>query len=321
MDYMPEVSVIMLVYNREQWVERAVSSIINQTYKDFELIIIDNGSSDGSKMIVENLAKNDDRIRFVSIPKSSISVGRNTGLDMAKGRYITFVDDDDVSKPSLIESLVRELKENDADISLCGSLKNVNGEELPNCVIEDKLVMGPEEAVVTLLKRKKYNAAMPTKMLKRELFDQIRFIEKGKYDDIAVVYRYFVKAKKTVAFGDPLYTFYRHENNNSAFTTNDKLLTPEQLDEYLEAFKERTRYISKELPNIADYALYSEWSYMISMVNKIVSNDLENCRNQLLYMKRVLKNNYNEFWNSPYIEEFEREWMTKYIGEIFDDLH
>lgn len=303
----------MLTYNREELVGRAIESILCQTMKDFEFIIVDNGSSDRSGEIAEEYAKKDSRIKVVHIPKSNIGTGRNAGLDLATGEYITFVDDDDTVEPDMLEFLYDLAVENGADISLSGSTKEVEGEFLPNCIFEEKLLMTPEEAVVTLLKRKKYNAAMPSKLLKKELFDKIRFKTEGKYDDISVVYKYFAEAKKIAAHGIPKYCFWRHPGNNSAFTTNDLLLTPEQLDEYFEAFRERTEYLSVKLPDIADYAQYSEWSYMISMCNKISKNNLVACQKQLDFVKKELMEHYDEFYDSPYMQEFEREFMRKYI--------
>ena len=232
-----KVSVIMLTYNREDLVARAIESVLQQTLSDFEYIIVDNGSSDRSGEIAEEYAKRDARIRVLHIPKSNIGTGRNAGLDAATGEYITFIDDDDTAEPDMLEFLYRLVKENDADISLCGSMKEIEGEFLPNCVFEEKLIMTPEEAVVNLLKRKKYNAAMPSKLMRKGLFDKIRFKSEGKYDDISVVYKYFAEAKKVAAHGIPKYCFWRHPGNNSAFTTNDLLLTPEQLNEYFEAFR------------------------------------------------------------------------------------
>lgn len=187
---------------------------------------------------------------------------------------------------------------------------------MPNCVFEDKLLMSPEEAVVTLLKRKKYNAGMPAKLFRRELFSDIRFSPRSRYEDIHTTYKYFATAKRVAAYGLPKYCAVRHAGNNSAFTTNDLLLTPEQLDEYFEAFRERTKYLSEKLPAIADYAKYSEWSYMISMCNKIEKNHLENCRSQLAFVKEELAKHYEEFWQSRYIEEIEKEYMKMYIGPI-----
>lgn len=307
------ISVIMLTYNRENMVGRAIESILNQTYQNFEFIIVDNGSTDQSGKIADSYAEKDSRIKVIHLPKSNIGTGRNTGLDMAKGDYVTFIDDDDTAEPDMLEFLHALAVECDADIALCGSYKEVNGEILPNCVFDEKLIMTPEEAVVTLLKRKKYGAGMPTKLFSKKLFDTIRFENNRKYEDIHTTYKYFASAKRVTAHGIPKYRVFRHGGNNSNFTTNDLLLTPEQLDEYFEAFRERTVYLSNKLPKIADYAQYSEWSYMISMCNKIEKNHLEQCNKQLEFVKNELLAHYDEFYHSPYIEEFEKEFMRKYL--------
>lgn len=304
----------MLTYNRENMVGRAIESILNQTYQNFEFIIVDNGSTDQSGKIADSYAEKDSRIKVIHIPKSNIGTGRNTGLDMSKGDYVTFIDDDDTAEPDMLEFLHALAVECDADIALCGSYKEVNGEILPNCVFDEKLIMTPEEAVVTLLKRKKYGAGMPTKLFSKKLFDTIRFENNRKYEDIHTTYKYFASAKRVTAHGIPKYRVFRHGGNNSNFTTNDLLLTPEQLDEYFEAFRERTVYLSNKLPKIADYAQYSEWSYMISMCNKIEKNHLEQCNKQLEFVKNELLAHYDEFYHSPYIEEFEKEYMKRYIG-------
>ena len=309
-----KVSVIMLTYNREEYVGRAIESILSQTMKSFEFIIVDNGSTDRSGEIADTYAKNDDRIRVIHLyPNINIATGRNAGLKEAKGEYIAFVDDDDIAEPDMIEFLYNLATENDADISICGSTKEVNGKILPNYVYDEKLILTSEEGVVEMLRRKRYNAAEPTKMMKRTLFENIPFNTKREIDDISAMYKYFAEAKRVVAHGVPKYCFWRHPGNISAFTTNDKLWTPERLDEYFTAFRERTLYLSERLPLIADYAQYSEWSYMISMCNKIIKNDLRDCSKQLVYVKKELTEHYDEFYNSPYIEEFEKEFMRAYI--------
>jgi len=308
-----KISVIMLTYNREKFVSKAIESIIGQTFIDYEFIIVDNGSTDKSGEIAERYSKVDRRIKVVHIPKGSIGKGRNTGLDLASGEYITFVDDDDIAKPDMLEFLYNLAVESNSDISICGSTKKIEDKVLPNCVFDEYLNMTPSEAVVELLKRKRINSAMPTKMIKKYLFDKIRFNEISKYDDISVTYKYMANAGKVVAEGLPKYCFIRHEKNNSSFTTNDMLLTPEQLNEYFNAFRERTIYLTEVLPDIAEYAQYSEWSYMISMCNKIIKNNLTNCSKQLEYIKKELTKHYDEFYYEKYIEEFEKEFMNLYI--------
>lgn len=315
---MPKISVIMLTYNREKFVARAIESVLKQDFKEFEYIIVDNGSTDNSGKIADEYAQRDNRIRVIHKEKGNIGSGRNSGLDVARGEYITFIDDDDVAYPDMLKFLYELVQTNGADVAVCGSEKEVENKILPNCIFKEVLIMDANEAVVELLKRKKYNAASPTKLWRKEIFNKIRFLDEGKYDDITVIYKLFSEAEKVVAHGTPKYCFFRHEGNNSDFTTNDKLLNPQQLDEYLHAFNERTYYLSGKLPKIAEYARYSEWSYMISMCNKIHSNNLENCNEQLNLIENELTTHFKEFYNSPYIQEFEQVWMEKYIHPILN---
>lgn len=311
----PKISVIMLTYNREELVGRAIESIRNQTMDEFEFIIVDNGAIDRSGTIADEYAAKDPRIRVIHRERGNIGSGRNAGLDTATGKYVAFIDDDDYAEPDFLEFLYGLAEEYGADISVCGSNKEENGVVSPNHIYayDDLRMMNAEQATEAYLRRICYNAAMPTKLVRRELFDKIRFSNTGSYDDISTTYRYFSNAKKTAARGIPKYTFCRHPGNNSSAATKHHLLNPVQLREYLAAFRERTEYISGVLPQLADLALYSEWSYMISMVEKINRFELSNCNEPLDFMRRELTANWGGFYHGTHIEEFEKEWMEKYI--------
>ena len=126
------VSVIMLTYNREKYIARSIEAILAQTYRQFEFVIVDNGSSDQSGTIADEYALKDLRIKVLHIEKSSIGHGRNIGIANATGEYIAFVDDDDVAAPDMLEFLDRLVQENHADIAICGAQKDVNGKILPH---------------------------------------------------------------------------------------------------------------------------------------------------------------------------------------------
>lgn len=308
-----KVSIIMLTYNRQDMLSRSIESILRQTYKNFEFIIIDNGSSDSSGHICDLYAQKDKRIIVKHIKKNTIGFGRNQGLDIAKGKYITFIDDDDEAENDMIEFLVDLIKRENADISICGSFKGENGIKKKNFIFHEKIVLDTLQGVIEYLKREKFNAAMPTKMLKKELTDKIRFCEKGKYDDIMVAYRYFCNSRKTVICGEPKYCFWRHDNNNSKIAVSDNMLSPEQLEEYFYAFDIRTKYIGNHCPELIEFAKYSEWSYMISMCDKIVRNKLYRCSKQLKYIKKEIKEHLDEFYYGKYIKDFEKDYVDKYI--------
>ena len=176
--------------------------------------------------------------------------------------------------------------------------------------------MTSEEAIIELMRRKRYNMAFPTKMFHRKLAENLRFPEDGAFDDIALMYRLLALPERVAYHGLPKYTFYRHENNNSAWTTNHSLLTPETLDEYLRAYRERTEWLSGLFPDSAAMFRYFEWSFMISMVEKINRLGIKNCERQRDAMSRVLREQREKFINGKYILEFEREWVERYVGNI-----
>ena len=273
------ISVIMLTYNREALVSRAIESILAQTYRDFEFLIVDNGSTDRSGRIAEEYAAGDERIRVIHRERGNIGSGRNAGLDAAKGDYIAFIDDDDWAEPDFLEFLLGLIEENQADVAICGAADKV---------FDEKKVMSAEEALIELLWRKKYNMAFPTKLFQRELMDDLRFPEDGAYDDIALMYKLLAGARRVAYHGLPKYTFYRHENNNSAWTTNHSLLTPETLEEYLNAYRTRTDWLCQRFPDYAPTWRYFEWSFMISMVEKVARLGLTDCDAQRERMAREL---------------------------------
>jgi glycosyltransferase involved in cell wall biosynthesis len=114
----------MTVYNSENFLADVFNSVIHQTYKDFELIIIDDGSTDNSTAICQRLALADSRIKNIRQENSGSQVARNNGLDIASGKYIAFVDSDDTVDPHIYEILISNLEENDADVSVCSFSMN-----------------------------------------------------------------------------------------------------------------------------------------------------------------------------------------------------
>ena len=304
---MSKISVIMLTHNRETMVSRAIESILSQTLADFEYIIVDNGSTDKSGEIADEYAACDSRIQVIHRTEGNIGAGRNTGLDAATGEYIAFVDDDDYAEPDFLAFLYNLAAESGADVAICGAA----GMEY-----DEKKIMTAEEAVIELMWRKKYNMAFPTKLFRREAAKDLRFPEDGAYDDIALMYKLLAGANRVAYHGLAKYTFYRHGGNNSAWTTNHKLLTAATLDEYLAAYRRRTKWLSERFPASAASFRYFEWSFMISMVEKIRRLKIAGCDRQLSAMERELSAHADEFINSPEVQDFEREWMRKYVEEV-----
>jgi glycosyltransferase involved in cell wall biosynthesis len=298
------ISVIMLTYNRENMLSRAIECILSQVFTNFEFIIINNGSTDESGNIADEYAARDNRIRVIHRQRGNIGSGRNTGLDAVKGDYIAFIDDDDWCESDFLLFLYNLAVENDADISICGAMDKV---------FDEKIIMSAEESIIELMWRKRYNMAFPTKMFRREIMENLRFPEEGMFDDITLMYRSLALANRVAYHGLPKYTFYRHENNNSAWTTNHALLTTKTLDEYLEAYRTRTMWLCEKFPNSAYAWRYFEWSFMLSMVEKIIKYEIKNCERQAEILKNNLAHIQSEFLSNSFIQDFEKIWMRRYV--------
>ena len=116
---MREISIIVPVYNKINTIKNAVSSVLNQTFEDFELLLIDDGSTDGSSLICDELAAGDQRVRVIHTDNRGVSAARNTGLENAAGKYISFIDADDQIDKTFLEKLHDSMTENSADLAVC----------------------------------------------------------------------------------------------------------------------------------------------------------------------------------------------------------
>lgn len=301
------ISVIMLTYNREKLLGRMVECILAQTFRDFEFIIVNNGSTDFSGKVADAYAEKDPRIRVIHRERGSIGAGRNTGLDAARGDYIAFVDDDDTCETDFLEFLWKLIADNHADVAICGTAGKA---------FDEKRVMTAEEALTELLWRRKYNVQFPTKLIKSSLFEGIRFSETAKYDDIELMPKILGEAGKIAYHSLPKYDFCRHEGNNSAWTTNHSLLDISTLDEYLRVYRERTEWLCTNYPGSAEAWRYFEWSFMISMVEKIIRLNLTGCECRLAALKREIREHRDAFLGCPYILDFEKDWVTTYVNVV-----
>jgi glycosyltransferase involved in cell wall biosynthesis len=298
------ISVIMLTYNRETLAARAIESVLAQTFRDFEFIIVNNGSTDRSGAIADEYAAKDERVRVIHRERGNIGSGRNTGLDAARGEWVAFIDDDDWCEPDMLEFLYMLVAESGADVAICGATAKC---------FDEKRTYAAEEALIELLWRKRFNVQFPTKLIRRGLFDGVRFSEIAQYDDIELMPRILARANRVAYHGLPKYTFARHGSNNSAWTTDHRLLDAETLDEYLRVYSERTNWLSERFPNNAAYWRYFNLSFQISMVEKVTRIGLVDCYTLRDGLVAELRKHRNEFMNCPWILDFEKEWMERYV--------
>jgi hypothetical protein len=173
--------------------------------------------------------------------------------------------------------------------------------------------MDTEQALEQLYRRKYYNNQFITKLIKAKLFEGLRFSLTAKYDDIELMTPVLSSAKKVVFGGEPKIIINRHENNNSMWTQNHALLEIKTLDEYLNVYRNRTVFLIRKFPGEVTLWQYFEWSFWISMIDKIARFNLSDCEERKNELAAELQKHRKEFLSSPFIQDFEREWIGMYV--------
>lgn len=214
-----KISVIVPVYNVENYLSACLDSILSQTYQDFEIILIDDGSKDASGQICDAYAGKDPRIQVVHQENGGVSRARNRGLELATGELISFIDSDDTLEPDMYELLVRVMREHNADISHCG-YKHIVGEEIR--LVHDTKRVIPQHtqgALDCFVDGRMFGGGLWNKLYRRELLDNFSFREDLKNnEDILFNFEAFRQANRSVFADYPLYNYIARVGTSAVFT-------------------------------------------------------------------------------------------------------
>ncbi len=217
------ISVIVPVYNVEKYLDECVESILNQTYTNFELLLIDDGSTDNSGKMCDDLAKKDPRIKVLHQENQGLSATRNNGIKVSKGELLYFIDSDDYIDKNLFKDCVDSFKNNDVEIVIFGTTKISNGKELKTSDVKDYGVTSNIFALTQLLKGDINNYTCG-KMYKRCVLHDIVFPVGYHFEDIGIMYKIFLNAKN-VYFIEKSYYYYRVNPNSIVGKMSDKSLS------------------------------------------------------------------------------------------------
>lgn len=208
---MPEISVIVPVYRVEPYLRRCVDSILSQTFTDFELILVDDGSPDNCGAICDEYALKDSRVRVIHKQNGGLSDARNAGIDVAKGEFLTFIDSDDLVAPEYLNKLYRSIESSAAEISICNMLPFKDGS---NPQIEEqnsndsKRIISGRDACLSIYRM---DGTVPImawgKLYKSSLFNGIRYPVGLIHEDDATTPKLFYLANKIAQIGDKLYLY------------------------------------------------------------------------------------------------------------------
>ncbi len=208
---MPTISVIVPVYKVEPYLRQCVDSILAQTYTDFELILIDDGSPDSCGAICDEYAEQDSRVRVIHQENGGLSAARNAGIDTARGDYLTFIDSDDLIKDIYLEKLLFSLTDSNTDISICGMLSFDDGtepQEADEQITDCPIIMSGRDACFSVYRMDGKIPIMAWgKLYKTSLFDTIRYPTGMIHEDDATTPKLFYRSSRINIISDKLYCY------------------------------------------------------------------------------------------------------------------
>lgn len=278
-----QVSVIVPIYKVEKYIKRCLDSIVNQTYRDLEIVLVDDGSPDNCGKICDEYAKQDSRIKVLHQENGGQSKARNEAMKIAKGDYFCFVDSDDYIAINMIERLVSLAQCNQADISMIdytffsGEQADVTCQNEKQCqtftnveLIKNMHTVPGELYVV-----------MWGKIFKRELFEGITFPEGRICEDLAILYKLYDRSTNAVYSAEVLYYYFRNNVDSSTFQIKDKFYV-----DVFTALEQEIEYLKITHP---DLKAYPQKTYLYWLFDYYRNLRKENHRKNKEKMKTLLE--------------------------------
>ena len=286
------ISIVVPVYNVEKYLEKCINSIINQTYKNIEIILVDDGSTDDSGKLCDELKKKDNRIKVFHKKNGGLSDARNFGIEKASGKYIGFIDSDDFIKEDMYEILYNAIITTKADLSMCevidcyGEIVNVENTHF------DTFDLAPEEAIKKVMEAERVSVHAVSKLYKKSLFDNDLKFEVGKTAEDAIIMVELFSNCKKIAYVTAKEYYYIHRENS--ITT--KKFNPNNGYDVIYAYNKNYDIIKNKYPMLLDVAktrlCWAHFFVLDSMVKsnyKIDMKIVKYLRNNFLF---IMKNKY-----------------------------
>ena len=290
----PEISIIVPVYKVEKYLDKCVQSILAQTFQDFELILVDDGSPDKSGEMCDTYAKTDQRITVIHQENGGLSAARNAGIEIAKGRYLGFVDSDDYIIEDMYELLYNNIKKEDADLATVGFL-DVYADKEP--VIKEKVYIVTDMigAAKIMFEAKLSTISATNKLYKREIFTHVRYPVGRLTEDAAVILDVLEETKKVVIDTSQKYCYFHRENSISS-----NHFAPNDLD-MIKAWEENEVRVLAKYPELVEVAhtrvCWAYFTVLDKMMNSPLKKEDQETQKKIIKFLRhnftfVLKNQY-----------------------------
>lgn len=302
-----KISVIVPIYKVEDYLHRCVDSIINQTYTNLEIILVDDGSPDNCPMICDEYAKKDSRIRVVHKKNGGLSDARNAGLDIATGEYIMFIDSDDFVDIEMMESMMKNMIDNNVDMVVCNIKYVYEDREVVKYNQADR-ILDRYEAMEEYLKDGVVQAVAWNKLYKKSLINNMRYKVGKTNEDEFFTYKVVDKTDKIYYDSKP---FYNYIQRNSSIMGKYSI---KRLDG-VEASYERLNFIKEKYPTLYEkekktFVNLCIYSYQMILKEPNLDKDKQGRKILNNYTKKI-KFNKTELKNYSY-----KDKLKIYLSKI-----
>ena len=237
------ISVVIPVYNVEQYLPKCIESIMNQTYKNLEIILVNDGSTDGSQKICEEYKSLDNRIKVINKENGGLSDARNVGIDNSSGNYITFIDSDDYIDDDYVYTLYKSLISYNADMSIA-SHKIIYPKRIIDKATDEKFCANSKKVLEKILYDEGIDLSAWGKLYKKSLFNNIKFPKGRLFEDSATTYRLIDESKKIAVNSKSVYNYVIRKNSIS-----NEMFSEKKMD-LITSTMEMTEFIKKKYPEL-----------------------------------------------------------------------
>lgn len=268
MNVSPVVSVVIPVYNVERYLEDCVKSVLNQTLRDIEIILVNDGSQDSSSKLCDHFAAMDSRIKVLHKENGGLSSARNAGVAIASANLIGFVDSDDVIEPTMYEVLYDSLISANSDIAFCGMWDYYVDEKRPSYqLLEGTFTVSGAEAIKMVLEARNAGVSAVTKLYKKKILQQHPFLEGKTFEDAHFIIPYLTDCQTASFDMRPQYHYIHREG-----TITTKAYHPSDLS-IIEAYKNNLKIVEKSYPQALEAAEFRRFWSMFYVLDKLLKAD------------------------------------------------
>lgn len=243
LSFIPKISIIIPVYNQEKNIERCLNSILNQLYKNIEIIVVDDGSTDNTKFIYKKYVNRDKRIKLIYQNKGGVSKARNLGLKNVTGEYITFVDADDYIDNDLILNYIKYLEKYKSYILISG-YRWIKAKRIEYLYKEDFKILHLQESLKILFEDNTYKNYLCNKLYPSNFFKMINFEEEKTYEDLRIQYKLFELSKYIIICPFVGYNYIYRKNSITNTKKNDLDLVDAHVDRLIYIYSKGYNFTS-----------------------------------------------------------------------------